>query len=47
MVANNSILLSKKPKGLELAHWKGHCKKSFNELGYASVDKFIKDVRGR
>jgi len=47
LVVNNSILLRKKPKKLNLTRWKGRCKTSFKELGYAGVDEFIEDVRGR
>ena len=32
---------------LNLKKWKGHCKASFAQPGYTSVDKFIEDVRGR
>ena len=46
-VVKGSILLKKTAKKLNLARWKGHCKDSFAKLGYSSVDKFIKDVRGR
>ena len=46
-VVNNSILLRKKPGRLNLARWKGRCRKSFKELGYNRVDEFIEDVRGR
>ena len=46
-VVNNSILIQKKPGRLNLARWKGRCGKSFKELGYARVDEFIEDVRGR
>jgi AbrB family looped-hinge helix DNA binding protein len=46
-VVNNSILIQKKPGRLKLARWKGPCGKSFKELGYARVDEFIADVRGR
>ena len=46
-VINGHIVLRKKPKELKLEKWKGRCKKSFARLGYASVDKFIEDVRGR
>ncbi len=47
LVANDSILLRKKPRKLNLAKWKGRCKKSFADLGYSRVDEFIEDVRGR
>jgi AbrB family looped-hinge helix DNA binding protein len=46
-VVNNSILVRKKPRDLTLTRWKGQCKKSFEQLGYARVDEFIEDVRGR
>jgi AbrB family looped-hinge helix DNA binding protein len=46
-VVNDSILLRKKPRKLNLTRWKGRCSKSFKELGYACVDEYIADVRGR
>ncbi|MBV9180422.1 MAG: AbrB/MazE/SpoVT family DNA-binding domain-containing protein [Acidobacteria bacterium] len=46
-VTHGNILLKKAPKKLSLKKWKGQCKNSFVELGYASADKFIEDVRGR
>jgi AbrB family looped-hinge helix DNA binding protein len=46
-VVNNSILLRKKPRKLNLTRWKGRCRKGFKELGYTRVDEFIEDVRGR
>ena len=46
-LVNNSILLRKKPRKLDLARRKGRCGKSFKELGYTRVDEFIEDVRGR
>ena len=46
-VVDNSIVLRKKPRKLALSRWKGRCKKSFEELGYAGVDEYIEDVRGR
>lgn len=46
-VANDSILLRRKPRKLNLAKWTGRCKKSFADLGYSRVDEFIEDVRGR
>jgi AbrB family looped-hinge helix DNA binding protein len=45
-MVNNSILLRKKPGNLNLARWKGRCRKTFKELGYTRVDEFIEDVRG-
>jgi AbrB family looped-hinge helix DNA binding protein len=46
-VDNGAIVLKKSPKKLALKKWRGHCKQSFRELGYSSVDEFIDDVRGR
>lgn len=46
-VINGAIVLKKAAKKLDLRKWKGRCKDSFVKLGYASVDKFIDDVRGR
>ena len=46
-VVESSIVLKKKPKRLNLKKWKGRAKKSFAELGYSSVDRFIEDIRGR
>jgi hypothetical protein len=37
----------KAPKKLDPRKWKGRCKDSLAELGYASVDNFMDDVRGR
>jgi len=38
---------AKAPRQLNLESWKGRCKSSFDEFGYAGVDEFIDDVRGR
>jgi AbrB family looped-hinge helix DNA binding protein len=46
-VQKSMIILKKAPRKLNLAKWKGRCQDSFRELGYTSVDKFIKDIRGR
>ncbi|MEZ5355301.1 MAG: AbrB/MazE/SpoVT family DNA-binding domain-containing protein [Bryobacteraceae bacterium] len=46
-VEAGSIILRRTPRKLDLDQWKGHCRKSFAQLGYASVDEFIEDVRGR
>jgi AbrB family looped-hinge helix DNA binding protein len=46
-VVHGSITLKKAPKKLALGKWKGRCKDSLSELGYASVDRFIEAVRGR
>ncbi len=46
-VIDGSIILKKISKTLDLAKWKGHCRESFDELGYSTVDEFIEDIRGR
>ena len=46
-VVHGSILLKKSPKKLNLRKWKGSAKKSFESLGYSSVDRYIEDIRGR
>ena len=44
-VVNNSVLLRKKPRKLNLTRWKGKCRKSFAHPGTTRVDEFIEDVR--
>lgn len=46
-VIDNSIVLKKAPKSLNLAKWKGRCAREAAELGYSSVDEFIEEIRGR
>ncbi len=46
-VVRDSIVLKKAPRKLELTKWKGCGGKAFAKLGYASVDEFIDDIRGR
>ena len=46
-VVENSIVLRKRPRKLNLKKWKGRCMGSFAELRYSLVDKFIEDIRGR
>ena len=46
-VVDGAITLKKKPRAPTFHKWKGHCAKSFAELGYTSVDQFIEDIRGR
>ena len=46
-VVKGSIVLRKAPAKLNLTKWRGRCAKSFAKLGYASVDEFIEDIRGR
>ena len=43
----NAIILTKKPRPLDLQRWKGKCQRSLKDLGYSSVDGFLDDVRGR
>ena len=46
-VKNDSIMLRKAPRKLEIERWRGGCGDSFSDPGYNSVDDFIEDVRGR
>jgi len=46
VVVKGAIQLKKASSTLNLRKWKGYSKKSFEKLGYKSVDKFIDDVRG-
>ncbi len=46
-VVRNALVLEKKAKPLDLSKWKGKGRRSFQELGYGSVDDFIDDIRGR
>ena len=50
-VAKGAIVLEKVPRKIDVAKWKGRCRQSFTELGYAprgkTVDRFLEDVRGR
>jgi AbrB family looped-hinge helix DNA binding protein len=46
-VVRDALVLEKKAKPLDLDKWKGRCRRSFEELGYNSVDKFLDDLRGR
>ena len=46
-VAEDSVILRKKPTKLKLQKWRGYCAKSFARLGYKTVDEFIEDIRGR
>jgi AbrB family looped-hinge helix DNA binding protein len=45
-IVGGAIVLKKAPKKLDLRKWKGRCSGSLEELGYASVDSFLDDVRG-
>jgi len=46
-VENDSIVLRKAPRTLEIERWRGRCRASFADLGCGSVDEFMEDVRGR
>jgi AbrB family looped-hinge helix DNA binding protein len=46
-VVRDQIVLQKKARKLDLEKWKGKCHRSFDDLGYASVDGYMEDVRGR
>ena len=46
-VLKDSIVVVKKPEKRNLRKWKGRRRESLGELGYASVDEFLEDVRGR
>lgn len=46
-VEHGSVVLRKAPRKLDLEKWKGRLKAGAAELGYKSVDKFMRDVRGR
>jgi len=43
------VKISNKKAGTALAlrKWEGHCKESFKQLGYSSVDTFVDDIRVR
>ena len=46
-VEDGRVILKKSPKRLNLENWKGRGKNSFKKLGFASVDQYIEDIRGR
>jgi AbrB family looped-hinge helix DNA binding protein len=46
-VENGSIVLRKAPRKLDIERWRGRCKSSLADLGGASVDTFMEDIRGR
>jgi AbrB family looped-hinge helix DNA binding protein len=46
-VENDSIVLRKAPRKLEIERWRGRCRGSIADLGCGSVDEFMEDVRGR
>lgn len=46
-VLANSIVLEKESRPFDLQRWKGKCRRSFDVLGYRSVDSYLDDVRGR
>ncbi len=46
-IVDGKILLKKVSNRLDIGRWVGHCKQSFLELGYNSVDEYVEEVRGR
>ncbi len=46
-VVDDTLVLRKAPRKLDLAKWKGYCRESFAGLDDQGVDEFIEDVRGR
>ena len=46
-VVDDTLVLRKARRKLDLSKWKGYCRESFAELGDQGVDEFIEDVRGR
>ena len=46
-VENDTIVLRKAPRKLEIERWKGYCRDTSGDLGYSSVDEFMEDIRGR
>ena len=46
-VEGGSIVLRKAPRKLDIERWRGRCKSSLADLGGATVDTFMEDIRGR
>jgi AbrB family looped-hinge helix DNA binding protein len=46
-VEAGKIVLRKVGRRLDLERWKGYCADSFRELGFDTVDEFIREIRGR
>ena len=46
VVVDGVIQMKRALSKLNLRRWKGYCSRSFEELGYESVDKFMTDLRG-
>ena len=45
-IHGGSIVLTKAPRTLNLAKWKGWCAEEVRKLGYTSVDRFMGAIRG-
>jgi len=41
------LVIKKVPRKLNLAKWKGHCRRSFEKMGLTDADEFIEEIRGR
>jgi len=46
-VEHGEILLRKRAPRLRLRKWKGYCSPALGDTGYASVDEYIDEVRGK
>jgi len=46
-VVSGAIVLEKTTPAVHFRKWQGRCRKSLTALGYASVDEYMEDVRGR
>ncbi|MBI4908010.1 MAG: AbrB/MazE/SpoVT family DNA-binding domain-containing protein [Acidobacteria bacterium] len=47
MVVGGEIVLHKARRPLNLRKWSGYCADRFREMGFASVDEFMDEVRDR
>jgi AbrB family looped-hinge helix DNA binding protein len=45
-VVRDILVLQKQRRSLNLQKWKGKCRRSFDDLGYSSVDCYLDDLRG-
>ena len=46
-LVNGALVLRKVRKPLPLRKWKGKAGKRFASMGFASVDEYLKELRGR
>jgi AbrB family looped-hinge helix DNA binding protein len=44
---DGKIVLKKVPVKIGIRKWRGKCAATFAKQGYASVDKFMDDIRGK